>query len=114
MCDAAFFARMRPDAIFVNTTRGGVVDQSALAGALRSGRIAGAGIDVMTPEPIPVDDPLLTAPHLVVAPHLGSATLETRTAMARLAVDGLLAGLEGQTPANAVNPDALAAGRGGA
>lgn len=111
MCDAAFFARMRPDAIFVNTTRGGVVDQAALLEALRSGGIAGAGLDVMTPEPIPVDDPLLTAPHLVVAPHLGSATLETRTAMASLAVDGLLAGLAGQAPSNAVNPEALAAGR---
>ena len=107
MCDTAFFARMRPEAIFVNTTRGGVVDQEALAGALHSGRIAAAGIDVMTPEPIPVDDPLLSAPHLVVAPHLGSATLETRTAMAQLAVEGLLAGLDGRAPANAVNPEAL-------
>lgn len=111
MCDAAFFARMRPDAIFVNTTRGGVADQAALVEALRSGQIAGAGLDVMTPEPIPVDDPLLSAPHLVIAPHLGSATLETRTAMARLAVEGLLAGLEGRAPSNAVNPEALAAGR---
>ncbi len=111
MCDAAFFARMRPEAIFVNTTRGGVVDQAALTEALRSGQIAGAGLDVMTPEPIPVDDPLLTAPHLVIAPHLGSATLETRTAMARLAVEGLLAGLDGRAPSNAVNPEALAAGR---
>ncbi|TAK80843.1 MAG: D-glycerate dehydrogenase [Dehalococcoidia bacterium] len=109
MCDASFFARMRPDAIFVNTTRGGVVDQPALAAALRSGQIAGAGIDVMTPEPMPAGDPLLTAPHLVVAPHLGSATLETRAAMARLAVEGLLAGLEGRMPANAVNPEALTA-----
>lgn len=111
MCDAAFFARMRPDAIFVNTTRGGVVDQPALLKALRSGQIAGAGLDVMTPEPLPVDNPLLSAPHLVIAPHLGSATLETRTAMARLAVDGLLAGLEGRAASNAVNPEALAVGR---
>lgn len=111
MCDPTFFVRMRPDAIFVNTTRGGVVDQAALAEALRSGQIAGAGIDVMTPEPIPVDDPLLSAPHLVVAPHLGSATLETRTAMAGLAVEGLFAGLDGRAPSNAVNPEALAAGR---
>ena len=111
MCDTAFFARMRPDAIFLNTTRGGVVDQPALVEALRAGRIAGAGLDVMTPEPLPADDPLLSAPHLVIAPHLGSATLETRTAMARLAVEGLLAGLEGRAPAHAVNPEALAGTR---
>lgn len=111
MCDASFFAQMRPDAIFVNTTRGGVVDQPALIEALRTGRIAGAGLDVMTPEPLPVGDPLLTAPHLVVAPHLGSATLETRTAMARLAVQGVIAGLERQAPPNAVNPEALAGRR---
>lgn len=111
MCDAAFFARMRPDAIFVNTTRGGVVDQAALADALRTGQIAGAALDVMTPEPIPVDDPLLATPHLVVAPHLGSATLETRTAMAHLAVEGVIAGLDGRAPAHAVNPEAFAAGR---
>lgn len=108
MCDATFFAHMRPDAIFVNTTRGGVVDQSALIEALRSGQIAGAGLDVMTPEPLAVTDPLLSAPHLVVAPHLGSATPETRTAMARLAVEGVLAGLAGRAPSNAVNPEALA------
>lgn len=111
MCNAGFFSRMRPDAIFLNTTRGGVVDQPALVEALRTGQIAGAGLDVMTPEPLPIDDPLLSAPHLVVAPHLGSATLETRTAMARLAVEGLIASLDGRVASNTVNAEALEPGR---
>lgn len=106
MCDAAFFRGMKPSAIFVNTTRGGVVDQEALVEALRSGVIAGAGLDVMTPEPLPVDHPLLEAPHLVLAPHLGSATEETRAEMAHLAVDGLLGVLGGTQPPNVLNPEA--------
>lgn len=107
MCDASFFARMQRHAIFVNTARGPIVDQVALAAALEGGVIAGAAIDVMTPEPLPADDPLLRAPHLVVAPHLGSATVETRTRMAQLAVDGLLAALRGDMPEHALNADAL-------
>ena len=107
MCDAEFFARMQPHAIFVNTTRGGVVDQRALLAALRAGVIGSAALDVTTPEPLPPDDPLLTAPNLVVAPHLGSATLETRTQMAHLAVDGLLAALAGERPLHLVNPAVL-------
>jgi glyoxylate reductase len=109
MCNAAFFAKMRREAIFVNTTRGGVVDQPALIEALRSGTIAGAGLDVATPEPLPPTDPLLAAPNLVIAPHLGSATLETRTKMAHLAVDGLLAALAAERPAHLLNPDAFEA-----
>lgn len=109
MCDASFFARMRPSAIFVNTSRGPVVDQPALIAALEHGTIAGAGLDVMTPEPLPPDDPLVRAPHVVLSPHVGSATLETRTKMAHLAVEGLLAALAGGRPSNLVNPDALGA-----
>ncbi|MDA1010440.1 MAG: D-glycerate dehydrogenase, partial [Chloroflexi bacterium] len=111
MCDAAFFAKMRPDAIFVNTARGPVVNQADLVQALERGIIAGAALDVMTPEPLPADDPLLRAPHLTIAPHLGSATLQTRTRMAHLAVDGLLAGLAGEVPANALNPEVMASHR---
>ncbi len=109
MCNAAFFARMQPNAIFVNTTRGGVVDQGALLDALRAGTIGGAALDVTTPEPLPPTDPLLDAPNIVIAPHLGSATLETRTRMAHLAVDGLLAALGGGRPTHLVNPEALEA-----
>ena len=106
MFDAEAFARMRPDAIFINTARGGVVDQAALLDALRRGVIAGAGLDVTTPEPLPTDDPLLAAPNLVVTPHLGSATQATRVAMAALAVDNLLAALAGERPKHLVNAEA--------
>lgn len=111
MCDAAFFAAMKPTAIFVNTSRGPVVNQEALLHALQSGIIGGAGIDVMTPEPLQPNHPLLTAPHLVIAPHLGTATIETRTKMAHLAVGGLLGVLAGDTPANVLNPEAAAVDR---
>jgi glyoxylate reductase len=104
---AAAFRRMKPTAIFVNTSRGGTVDQAALRDALVSGEIAGAGIDVTAPEPLPPDDPLLEAPNLVVTPHLGSATHQTRVRMAELAVEGLLTCLAGQRPKNLVNPEAL-------
>lgn len=104
--DAEAFRRMKPGAVFVNTARGGVVDQPALRDALVRGVIAAAGLDVMTPEPLPPDDPLLDAPNLVVTPHLGSATAQTRQAMAGLAVDALLSALAGQRPKHLVNPDA--------
>jgi lactate dehydrogenase-like 2-hydroxyacid dehydrogenase len=88
--------RMRPDAYLVNTARGPIVDSEALARALAEGWIAGAALDVTNPEPLPADHALLGAPNLVVAPHLGSATHETRAAMAEIAVDNLLAGLRGE------------------
>jgi glyoxylate reductase len=100
------FELMKPSAIFVNTARGGVVDQPALKRALEARAIGGAALDVMTPEPLPLDDPLLRAPNLLVAPHVGSATAATRERMAMLAVDGLLAGLAGERPQHLVNPDA--------
>lgn len=95
LIDAAALVRMKRTAYLVNTARGPIVDQAALADALRDGSIAGAALDVMDPEPLPPGDPLLSAPNLVVLPHLGSATLATRGAMAQLAVDNLLAGLAG-------------------
>jgi lactate dehydrogenase-like 2-hydroxyacid dehydrogenase len=96
MVDGAFLSAMKPTAMLVNTSRGGVVDQRALATALADGTIAGAALDVTTPEPLPADDPLLEAPNLIVIPHLGSATRRTREAMANKAVDNLLAGLAGE------------------
>jgi glyoxylate reductase len=80
----------------VNTARGGLVDQAALEGALREGWIGGAALDVTDPEPLPPHDPLLAAPNLIVLPHLGSATHATREGMADVAVDNLLAGLDGR------------------
>jgi glyoxylate reductase len=89
--------RMRDDAYLVNTARGPIVDTDALGRALRAGWIAGAALDVTDPEPLPADHPLLSAPNLVVAPHLGSASHETRAEMADMAVDNLLAGLAGES-----------------
>ncbi|HXF63631.1 MAG TPA: D-glycerate dehydrogenase [Caldilineaceae bacterium] len=88
--------QMRPTAYLINVARGGVVDHDALLQALREGWIAGAALDVTEPEPLPRDHPLLRQDNLVIAPHLGSATRQTRYNMARRAVDNLLAGLEGR------------------
>jgi glyoxylate reductase len=96
LIDDAALRRMRDDAYLVNTARGPVVDTAALGRALREGRIAGAALDVTDPEPLPADHPLLGAPNLVIAPHLGSASHETRAEMADMAVDNLLAGLAGR------------------
>jgi glyoxylate reductase len=103
LIDADALRRMRDDAYLVNTARGPVVDTAALGEALEQGWIAGAALDVTDPEPLPADHPLLRAPNLVVAPHLGSASHETRAEMADIAVDNLLAGLSGEPlphPAN--------------
>jgi glyoxylate reductase len=96
LIDAAALRRMRADAYLVNTARGPIVDTGALHRALDEGWIAGAALDVTDPEPLPADHPLLSAPSLVVAPHLGSASHETRAEMAAIAVDNLLAGLRGE------------------
>jgi glyoxylate reductase len=96
LVDAGFLARMKPTALLVNTTRGGVVDQDALRAALEAGEIAGAALDVTDPEPLPADHPLLGAPNLLVVPHVGSATVHTRGKMAAMAVDNLLAALDGR------------------
>ena len=96
---------MKPTAILVNVDRGPVVDPKALYQALKEGWIAGAALDVTDPEPIPVDDPLLTLENLVVVPHLGSATVATRTRMAVLAARNLLAGLRGEPLPQCANPE---------
>src|SRR4051794_15147071 len=103
LIDAGALARMKPTAILVNTARGGVVDQQALARALHRGEIAGASLDVTDPEPLPPDHPLLEAPNLLVLPHIGSATHTAREQMADLAVDNLLAGLAGAPLPHAAN-----------
>ncbi len=87
--------RMGPEATLVNTARGPIVDTAALARALGEGRIAAAALDVTDPEPPPSDHPIMTAPNLTLAPHIGSATRVARERMAELAVDNLLAGLRG-------------------
>jgi glyoxylate reductase len=96
LIDAAALGRMRSNAILVNTARGPIVDPVALREALETGQIAGAALDVTEPEPLSADDPLLTAPNLIVVPHIGSATRAAREQMAELAVSNLLAGLAGR------------------
>jgi glyoxylate reductase len=102
---AAELGAMKPTAWLVNTARGPIVDHAALERALREGRIAGAALDVTDPEPLPADHPLLTAPNLLVVPHIGSATHRTREAMAEIAVDNLLAALAGEPMPHCVNPE---------
>lgn len=97
------FALMRPESIFINISRGKVVDEAALIEALQQGQIRAAGLDVFVREPLEVDSPLLQLNNVVATPHIGSATVETREAMARCAVDNLLAALAGERPANRVN-----------
>jgi glyoxylate reductase len=97
---------MKPTAILVNTARGPIVDESALADALRAGEIFAAGLDVYEREP-QVTEALLDLDNVTLLPHLGSATEETRTAMGLLAVENLLAGLAGQRPRCLLNSEAL-------
>ncbi|XP_039255637.2 glyoxylate reductase/hydroxypyruvate reductase-like isoform X1 [Styela clava] len=89
------FNKMKRTAIFINTARGGIVDQDALYEALSSNKIAAAGIDVTNPEPLPVDNALFKLNNCVITPHIASASLQTRTKMATLAAENLLCGLEG-------------------
>jgi glyoxylate reductase len=96
LIDDDALARMKPTAFLINTARGPIVDQAALARALDDHTIAGAALDVTDPEPLPADDPLLKAPNLIVVPHIGSATHSAREQMGALAVDNLLAALDGE------------------
>ena len=99
------FAKMKRRAVFVNTSRGPLVDQVALADALRRNVIFAAGLDVTEPEPLPPDHELYQLPNCVIAPHIASATIDTRNAMATIAAQNLLAGLEGRKLVHCVNPD---------
>jgi len=98
---------LKPTAFLINAARGKCVDEAALVEALQSKRLAGAGLDVFEHEPH-VHPELLSLPNVVLAPHVGSATAQTRLAMAMLAVENLVAGLEGRRPPNLVNPEIYA------
>lgn len=103
------FELMKKSAFFINTARGAVVDEPALIAALQAGRIAGAGLDVMVQEPLDAASALCSLPNVLLQPHAGSATVETRRAMIQMAADNLLLALGGQTPRAMVNPAVWAA-----
>jgi len=99
--------KMKPTCALVNTARGPLVDNMALYEALRSNTLAFAALDVTEPEPLPANHPLLTLDNVVVTPHIASASVATRTKMALVAVDNLIAGLKGEMPPHPVNPEVL-------
>ena len=101
--NAEFLSKMKSNAILVNTSRGGVVDQSALYDVLKSKKIFAAALDVTDPEPLPMDSPLLTLENCLIVPHLGSASKHTRDMMSFLAAQNLIAGLKNEKLPHCVN-----------
>jgi lactate dehydrogenase-like 2-hydroxyacid dehydrogenase len=105
LVNAEFLSKMKPNAVLVNTARGGVLDQDALYDVLKSNRIFAAALDVTDPEPLPLDCPLLELENCIIVPHLGSASKKTRDMMSLLAAENLIAGLKGERLPNCVNPE---------
>ena len=103
--NAEKFERMKRTAFLINTSRGPVVDEAALVTALENGKIAGAALDVFEKEP--AIHPGLKRPNVVLAPHMASASLETRTKMASMAAENVVAVFKGRRPANVLNPEVL-------
>ena len=95
--DKTAFAKMKKNSILINTSRGGIINQEDLVEALKNKEIFAAGLDVMTPEPLPTSHPLTTLDKCVLIPHLWSATIQTRTTMAKMTVENITAGLAGTT-----------------
>jgi len=98
---------VKKTAYLINTARGPIVDEKALYEALKEGRLAGAALDVFEQEPTPIDNPLLKLDNVVVAPHIASASYETRSRMAEMVAENLVAFFEGRVPPNLVNPDVV-------
>jgi glyoxylate reductase len=105
MVNAGFLSKMKSNAVLVNTSRGGVVDQDALYDTLKAKRIFAAALDVTEPEPLPLDCPLLTLENCLIAPHIASASTYSRDMMAYLAAQNLIAGLKGERLPHCVNPE---------
>lgn len=107
LISTAELAKMKSSAILINTARGPIVDPQALYAALKSEEIWAAGLDVTDPEPIPMDDPLLTLDNCLIAPHIASASFNTRNDMSELAANNILAALSGDRPPTILNPEVL-------
>jgi glyoxylate reductase len=105
MVNADFLWKLKPNAVLVNTSRGGVLDQSALYETLKDQHIFAAALDVTDPEPLPLDSPLLELDNCIIVPHIASASVQSRDMMAFLAAENLLAGLEGKRLPHCVNPE---------
>lgn len=101
------FSKMKPTSIFVNTSRGGVHNEEDLLDALNTGKIWGAGLDVTNPEPMSKDNPLLQMDTVAVLPHIGSATVEARNGMSRLAAENIIGFYKNGRVPNLVNPDVM-------
>jgi phosphoglycerate dehydrogenase-like enzyme len=107
LIDARALARMKPSAYLVNTARGPLVDEAALAEALRGRRIAGAALDVFETEPLPETSPLRGLEHLILTPHIAGTTEQSKAAMAAMAVENAALVLRGEPPLSCVNPEVL-------
>ena len=105
LMNAAAFAKMKRTAFVINTARGPIVDPQALYDALKTGKIAGAALDVTEPEPIPLDSPLLKLPNCLIVPHIASASVATRAKMAQMAAANVVAGVRGDKLPTCVNPE---------
>src|SRR5690606_39559573 len=99
--DAALLARIRPGTLLINTARGALLDEAAVAAALHGGRLAGAALDVLSQEPPPPDHPLLTAPNCIITPHLAWASVQARQRLLATSVQNIACFLQGQ-PQNVV------------
>lgn len=107
MIDAEKLKLVKKTAYIINTSRGPVIDEEALYKALKEGKIAGAALDVFEKEPISMDNPLLRLDNVVLTPHIGSASYETRSKMADMVAENLIAFFEGRVPPNLVNPEVM-------
>jgi len=105
LVNSEFLAKMKSNAVLVNTARGGVLDQTGLYQALKCNRIFAAALDVTDPEPLPMDSPLLELENCIIVPHLGSASKKTRDLMSLLAAQNLISGLKGERLPHCVNPE---------
>jgi glyoxylate reductase len=105
LVNVEFLAKLKPNAVLVNTSRGAVVDQVALYETLKERRIFAAALDVTDPEPLPMDSPLLELDNCIIVPHIASASIHSRDMMAYLSAKNLIAGLRGERLVHCINPE---------